>query len=102
MLTLKEIIAADIADVFLNPEDFGSSVNIDGVNYDGVLGPNMADASDYEAGINESRGLFLELTALDPLPVVGQQLEINGSLATVTKVDSSDSVVVIYFVRRSA
>lgn len=102
MGTLKELIAEDMDRIFLNQDEFGGIVVINGNDIEAVIGANEATSAEIEAGILERISIIVKTDAINPLPVVGQQLDIDGDRVQVTVVAQVPQKVKITWERYSS
>ena len=95
-MALRDQLARDRA-VFLNPQEFGEAVVIDGVPVLAVRDDDLTIAR--TQGPPQAEGLFAERTILHlaagqiPRPVEGQRIEVNGRRWYVRQVSEAEGML---------
>lgn len=86
-MNFKEVVSADVERAFLNPDEFGEALTIEGIDAVGVWSDEAAALSGLSAdGLQDvnSFGLVADERMLHlpeeviPVPMVGQRLNIDG------------------------
>ena len=92
-MSFKEQAIADFS-TFLNVEEFGDTVDFDGVPMACVHVDDEAPSTGEGITALEST-LTTEASNFDTIPVVRQRVTIDGEQATVTRVDEEQGLVVL-------
>lgn len=93
-MTFREQVAQDLS-TFLNVDEFADSVDIDGVTVACVQDGNGDTEAPQDGVINRDTLLYLRASDLDPTPVVGQRITIDGKPADVIAVDEHQAMLVV-------
>ncbi len=93
-MTLREQVTADLS-AFLNVDEFGESVDIDGSTVTCVFDPVVDTPASQEGVFNQDRTISVRAADFAERPVVTQRLTIAGEQATVVAVDEQQGMLVI-------
>lgn len=95
MSAFKDAVAADITKVFLNADEFAETHELNGVEI-----PLVIDTSIIAEGANNLEGVFLNTKTLyvsaediDPAPVEGEILTLDGDVYLVRRVSIEQGVL---------
>jgi hypothetical protein len=93
-MTFREQVAEDLS-TFLNVDEFADSVDIDGVTVACVMDGNGDTEAPQDGVINQDTLLYLRASDLDPAPVVGQRITIDGKPSDVIAVDEDREMLIV-------
>ncbi len=93
-MTLREQVTADLS-AFLNADEFGEVVDIDGSAVTCVFDPVVETPASQEGVLNQDRTISARASDFAEQPVVGQRLTIAGEQANVVAVDEQQGMLVI-------
>lgn len=108
MSDFKEALAFEAKWIFLNPEEFGEPLLVDGVETIGLWGESTQPAPDLKPATVDAWGLNTDSAMLClpenaiTLPVVGQELNVNGEAWTVRKARVQTGIIRLELERNSA
>ena len=100
-MSLKEIMAADISAVFLNPGEFGEMHSIDGIDLLCVIDEEKTVANPVDGVCLNRRKLFVSRADLGYRPVPDQKINIGGDYFYVVDCIGEDLLEIILEAHRS-
>lgn len=98
-MNLKDIILADIDDVFLDLDELSEMVNIDGVEIVAVIERTslkqrtMRQDSQYDGIYKAEMALYVKESDLGYRPVFGQSMQVNGKFYLVAECSEENGML---------
>jgi hypothetical protein len=93
-VTLREQVATDLP-TFLNVDEFGESIEVDGLPVTCVLDGAGDTEAPQDGVFNRDELMYVRASEFDVVPVVGQRLTIDDEQADVIAVSEDQGMLVI-------
>lgn len=100
-MSLKDVMAADISAVFLNPDEFAAEHNINGVQMVALVDSDIIKersnriSGNFDGVYKSEVSLFVRAADMTKRPVRGQALRLDGKLYVVSDCSEAEGMLEI-------